>query len=100
MGRGNPICFGIDSFAQRDLEVGVHGVADVSIGGPFIGFGVSFDGGLKSLDFVLKGDDSEAVDFFVILDGLDQTGGNVAEGTGVDMGVGGEYCFHGMRGIA
>jgi len=43
MGRSDPVGFGIRSFTKRDLEVGVHGIADVPIRGPLVGFGISLD---------------------------------------------------------
>jgi len=36
------------------------------------------------------------MDFLTVLDGLDQTSGDVAEGSGVDDGVVGKYSFHCM----
>ena len=97
MGRGNPVGLCIGPFAQGDLEVGVHGVADIPVGGPLIGFSVPFDGGLKPLDLIFKGEDCEAMDLFMILDSLDQTGGNFSECFRVDIGIGGEYVFHSTR---
>jgi len=43
MGRSDPVGFSVRSFAQWDLEVRVHGVADISVGGSFVSFGVPFD---------------------------------------------------------
>jgi len=100
MSGGDPVSFGVDSFTQWDLEVGVHGVVDVSIRSPLICLGIAFDSRLEPFGFVLKGEDSETVDFFAVLDGLDQTSGNVTEGTGINVGIGGEYVFHGMGQIA
>ena len=100
MSWGNPVSFGIDSFSLRDLEVGVHGIADVAVRRSFIGFSIPFNGRLESFDLVLEGQDHEAVDFFAVLDGLDQTGCDLAEGGWVDINVGGEYVFHSTRGIA
>jgi len=100
MSWGDPVSFGIHSFAQWDLEVGVHGIADVSIWGPFVGFGIPFDSQLKSLDFVLEGEYGEAMDLFAVLDSLDQTGRNFSEGGGIDVNIGGEYVFHSTRGVA
>jgi len=34
--------------------------------------------------------------FFSLLDGLDQSFGDVAEGDGVDRGLGGKYSCHGI----
>ena len=100
MGWGDPIGLSICPFAQWDLEVRVHGVADIPIWGPFVGFSISLDGRLEPLDFVLKGECGEAMGFFAILDSLDQTGCDLSEGFRVDIGVGGEYIFHSTRGVA
>jgi len=97
---GDPIGLGIRSFAQWDLEVGIHGVADISVRSSFVGLGIPFNSGFEPLDLVLEGKDSEPVDLFTVLDGLDQTGCNLLEGDGVDIGIGGEYVFHSMRGVA
>ena len=43
MGGGDPIGLGIHSFAQRDLEVRVHGVADVPIRSSLVRFSIPFD---------------------------------------------------------
>jgi len=96
MSRGDPVRFSVDSFAQRDFEVWIHGVAYIPVGGTLVSFGVSFNGQLEPFDFVLKGEDCEMTDVLAILDGLDQTGSDVTEGSGVDERVGGEYSFHGM----
>jgi len=98
--RGDPVHFSVNTFSKRDLEVQIHGVADVPIGGSFIGFGVTLNSGLEPFDLVLKCEDRKVVDFFVILDGLDQTGGDFSEGDRVNIGVGGEYVFHSTRGVA
>jgi len=100
VGWGDPVGLSIGSFAQWDLEVGVYGVAYVSIGSPFVSFCVSLNSGLKPLDLVLERQDGKPVDFFTVLDGLDQTGCNFSEGDGVDIDVAGEYVFHSMRGVA
>jgi len=100
MGWSDPIGFGVGSFAQWDLEVGVHGIADVPIWSSFVSFGVPFDGRLKSLDLVLESKYGEAMDFFAVLDGLDQTGCDLSEGDRVDLYVAGKYVFHSMRGVA
>jgi len=97
---GDPVCFCVSSFTQRDLEVGVYSVADVSIRGSFISLHISLNGGLEPFDLVFKGKDRETVDFFAVLDGLDQTGCNLSEGVRVDIGIGGEYVFHSTRGVA
>jgi len=39
------------------------------------------------------------VDFFAVLDGLDQTGSDFSKGDGIDIGVGGEYVLHSTRGV-
>ena len=100
MSRGDPIGFGICSFAQGDLEVGVHGIADVPIWSSFIGLSIPFDSGFEPFDLVLKSKDGELVDLFMVLDGLDQTSRNLSEGDGVDVSIGGEYVFHSTRGVA
>jgi len=100
MGWGNPIGLGIGSFAQWDLEVGVHGVADIPIWSSFVSLGIPFDSRLKSLDPVFESEHGKAVDFFVILDGLDQTGCDLLESGRVNIGVGGKYVFHSTRGVA
>jgi len=97
---GDLVGFGVESFTHRDLEVGIHSVADVPIGRTLIGFCIPFDSRLKPLDFVLKGDDREAMDLFAVLDGLDQTGCDISEGAGIDSGISGEYSFHSMGRIA
>jgi len=100
MGRGDPVGFSVCSFTQWDLEVGVHSVADISVGGLFVSFGIPFDGQLEPFDLVLKGKYGEAMDLFAVLDGLDQTGCDLTEGVRVNMGIGGEYVFHSTRGVA
>jgi len=100
MSWGDPVGFSVDSFTQRDLEVGVHGIADVSIRSSFVGFGIPFDSRFESFDFVLKCKGCEAVDLFAILDGLDQTGGNLSKGVGIDVGIGSEYVLHSMGRVA
>jgi len=100
MSGGDPIGLGIRSFAQWDLEVRVHGIADVPVWSSFVGLGIPFNSGLEPLDLVLEGKDSELVDLFTVLDGLDQTSCNLSEGDGVDVGVGGKYVFHSTRGVA
>ena len=100
MSWGDPVGLGIRSFTQWDLEVGIHGVADVPIRSSFVGLGVPLDGRLKPLDLVFEGEDGKTVDFLPILDGLDQTSCNLLEGDRVDIGVGGEYVLHSTREIA
>jgi len=98
--RSDPVCLGIGTFPKRDLEVGIHGVVNVPIGSLFVGLGIPFDSGFEPFDFVLKREDREAMDLFVILDGLDQTGGDFLEGDGVNIGIGGKYVLHSTRGVA
>ena len=40
------------------------------------------------------------VDFFAVLDSLDQTGCNLLEGVRVNIGIGSEYVFHSTMGVA
>jgi len=91
---GNPVGLCISSFAQGDLEVGVYGVTYIPVWSTLVCFSIPFDGGLQSFDLVLKCDDCEVMDFFMVLDSLDQTGCDILEGSRVDDG--GEYSFHGM----
>ena len=97
MGWGDPIGFSICSFAQWDLEVGVHGIMDIPVWSSFVSFGVSLNGRLKPFDLVFEGEHGEAMDFVTILDGLDQTSRNFSESGGVNVDIGGEYVFHSMR---
>jgi len=100
MGWGNPVGLSIGSFAQWDLEVRIHSVTNIPIWGLLIGLGVPFNSGFEPFDFVFEGQDGEAMDFFAILDGLDQTSCNLSEGDRVNIGVGGEYVLHSTRGVA
>ena len=99
MSWGDPVGLSVHSLAQWDLEVGIHGIVDVPIWCLLVSLGISLDGRLKPFDLIFKGKHGEAVDFFTILDGLDQTGCDLLEGFGVDMGVAGEYVFHSTRGV-
>ena len=100
MRRSDPVCLSVGTFSKRDLEVGIHGIADVPIGSLFVGLRIPLDGGFEPFDFVFKCEDREVVDLFAILDGLDQTGGDFLKGGRVDMGVSSEYVFHSTRGVA
>jgi len=53
----NPVGFCVCSFTNWDLEVQIHGVANVSIRGLFIGFSIPFNGQLQSFDFVFEHND-------------------------------------------
>ena len=44
MGWGDPVGFSIGSFTQWDLEVRIHGVANVPIWSSLIGFCIPFNG--------------------------------------------------------
>ena len=100
VGWGDPVGFSVGSFAQWDFEVRIHGVAYVPIRSLLVGLCVPLDSGLKPLDLVLECEHCEPMDFFAVLDGLDQTGSNFSEGGWVDVGIGGEYVFHSTRGVA
>jgi len=84
---GDPVGLGICPFAQWDLEVRIHGIADIPIWGSFISFSIPLDGRLESLDPVFEGKHGETMDLFAILDGLDQTGCDLLEGDRVNIGV-------------
>jgi len=96
IGWGDLVDIHINSLSDQDLEVWVIGIVHVAIGSSLVSLYILLDFCLQPFDFVFVPNHCKVVDFFLVLDGLHQTGGYAAEGVSIDVSIGGEYILHSM----